>query len=156
MGYRLGTETVRATVIGAGCHSTQLSGSTVFYQNMTFPMKNLPVIHCPQPQEAPAVLALQGITAPSYQQVKDLAERLACSGFSPMLIALEADMAKALGHALSLLLPKGAPILCIDRVQLAEDSYLDVGSPVGPCLPVVIKTLALANHENWNGGNYEA
>ena len=102
------------------------------------------------------MLALQGITAPSYQQVKDLAERLACSGFSPMLIALEADMAKALGHALSLLLPKGAPILYIDRVQLAEDSYLDVGSPVGPCLPVVIKTLALANHENWNGGNYEA
>ena len=27
--YVLG-ETIRATVIGAGCHSTQLSGSTVF------------------------------------------------------------------------------------------------------------------------------
>ena len=28
--YVLGEETIRATVIGAGCHSTQLSGSTVF------------------------------------------------------------------------------------------------------------------------------
>ena len=28
--YRLGEQTIRATVIGAGCHSTQLSGSTVY------------------------------------------------------------------------------------------------------------------------------
>ena len=46
--YVLGKETIRATVIGAGCHSTQLSGSTVFYQNVDFPLKNtlkfLPVL----------------------------------------------------------------------------------------------------------------
>jgi hypothetical protein len=41
--YRLGTETIRATVIGAGCHSAQLSGSTVFCQNVPLPVKNLPV-----------------------------------------------------------------------------------------------------------------
>ena len=35
--YVLGQETIRATVIGAGCHSTQLSGSTVYYQNIHFP-----------------------------------------------------------------------------------------------------------------------
>ena len=37
--YVLGKETIRATVIGAGCHSTQLSGSTVYHQNIRFPMK---------------------------------------------------------------------------------------------------------------------
>ena len=42
--YILGTETIRATVIGAGCHSTQLSGSTVYHQNLQFPLKNLPVV----------------------------------------------------------------------------------------------------------------
>ena len=36
--YRLGSETIRATVIGAGCHSAQLSGSTVFYQNYSLPV----------------------------------------------------------------------------------------------------------------------
>ena len=41
--YRLGSETIRATVIGAGCHSTQLSGSTVFHRNVEFPLKNLQV-----------------------------------------------------------------------------------------------------------------
>ena len=63
---------------------------------------------------------------------------------APVLIALETDMAKALGHALSLRLPKDTPLLCIDRVKLSPDSYLDIGAPVGPCLPVVVKTLVLS------------
>ncbi len=39
-----GEETIRATVIGAGCHSTQLSGSTVFARDVRFPLQNLPVL----------------------------------------------------------------------------------------------------------------
>ena len=31
-----------------------------------------------------------------------------------------------------------------DRVKLAAESYLDVGRPVGPALPVVVKTLVLS------------
>ena len=141
--YRLGSETIRATVIGAGCHSAQLSGSTVFYQNMTFPLKNLPVVTDIRQADG-AVLALEGISAPSYSQVQTLAEELASLGRRPLMVALEKDMAKALGHALSLRLPKDAPILCIDRVQLTENCYLDIGAPVGPCLPLVVKTLVLA------------
>ena len=36
-------ETIRATVIGAGCHATELSGSTVYFDRIAFPLKNLPV-----------------------------------------------------------------------------------------------------------------
>ena len=36
-------ETIRATVIGAGSHATELSGSTIFYDRVRFPLKNLPV-----------------------------------------------------------------------------------------------------------------
>ena len=149
--YRLGDETIRATVIGAGCHSAQLSGSTVFYQNIAFPLKNLPVIYAPEQRRQQdtdqTVLALEGIASPSYQQVRALAAQIAQAAEGPVLVALEKDMAKALGHALSLLLPKDTPILCIDRVQLAEGSYLDIGAPVGPCLPVVVKTLVLAKNQ---------
>ena len=42
-----------------------------------------------------------------------------------------------------LVLPPEMPCLCIDRVRLTEDSFLDVGAPVGPALPVVVKTLIL-------------
>lgn len=149
--YRLGAETIRATVIGAGCHSAQLSGSTVFYQNVTFPMKNLPVVAFAEQESVTrhdteqVVLAMPGFAAPTYGQICQLAERIAKTlAGRQVLIALENDMAKALGHALCLLLPKGTPILCIDRVKLQEDSYLDIGAPVGPCLPVVVKTLVLA------------
>ncbi len=138
--YRIGSQTIRATVIGAGCHSTQLSGSTVFYQNVEFPIQNLPVVRDIQKlTQEPAVLALPG-QEKDYGQVKALAEKLAATGRDAYIIALEGDIAKALGQSLGLLLP-GTPIVCIDRVKLAPGSYLDIGKPVGPALPVVIKTL---------------
>ncbi len=159
--YLLGEETIRATVIGAGCHSTQLSGSTVFYRNVAFPLKNLPVMALTQEEQetelsqilrekqrrldGPGVLALPGILSPSYTQVERLAEQiLAAMGDQPLLISMEQDMAKALGQALALRLPEDIPVLCIDRVKLKEGDYLDVGAPVGAALPVVVKTLALS------------
>ena len=68
------------------------------------------------------------------------------SGFGdrPVAVAVEQDMAKALGQAMALRLPQGRSCLCIDRVRLGEDSFLDVAQPVGPCLPVVVKTLILS------------
>ena len=158
--YVLGSETIRATVIGAGCHSAQLSGSTVFYQNVAFPLKNVPVVNIPAErqeeglteairrelakQEGAAVVAMPGLAAPGYAQVVMLAEEIA-AGVSggPVLLCLEQDMAKALGQALAVRLGKDARILCLDRVKISERSYLDVGAPVGPALPVVVKTLVL-------------
>ena len=145
--YVLGEETIRATVIGAGCHSTQLSGSTVFYQNVDFPLQNVPVVTSAEElgqQETAAILALAGQTAPTYGEIKRLAGEIA-EGFAgkPVYVCLEQDMAKALGQALALRLGKDRPVLCIDRVKLDEESYLDVGAPVGPALPVVVKTLVL-------------
>ena len=144
--FMMGSETIRATVIGAGCHSAQLSGSTVFYRNVELPIKNLPVvteISGLGMLDTVGVLALKGIQSPSYAQVQELAERIAAEVKPPVYIALEADMAKALGHALILRLGADAPVLCIDRVRLTDGDYLDVGKPLGPAMPVVIKTLIL-------------
>ena len=149
--YRLGEQTIRATVIGAGCHSAQLSGSTVFYQNIKFPLKNIPakVIKNTETMkksasDEPEVLALPGVLSPSYAQIEALADRLADSfGEGPLLICLQQDMAKALGQALALRLGHNARILCMDRIHMGEESYLDVGEPVGPAIPVVVKTLIL-------------
>ena len=151
--YRLGEQTIRATVIGAGCHSAQLSGSTVFYRNIRFPLKNLPVVRITDPsqirqrlqaQDTDAVLAMEGFSAPNYGQVVRLAEQIVAGvGQRPVFVALEQDMAKALGQAVALRLPTDRPCLCIDSVFLEEGSFLDVAAPVGPALPVVIKTLIL-------------
>lgn len=145
--YRLGTDAIRATVIGAGSHSAQLSGSTVFYRGVDFPMKNLPVVsNLAQlsSEDGSAVLALPATDAPHYSQITAMADEIAARWPAlPVIIALEADMAKALGHALALRLPPDRGILCIDRVKLPEGSFLDVGQPVGSALPVVVKTLIL-------------
>jgi ethanolamine utilization protein EutA len=159
--YRLGSQTIRATVIGAGCHSVQLSGSTIYRQNTPLPLQNLPVAALsPAEQELPpaelislirqkmamlegaGVLQLPGWNAPAYSRVKSLAAaiRQAMAG-KAVCVALEADMAKVLGNALALELGPTAAILTIDGIRADSQSYLDVGAPVGPALTVAVKTL---------------
>lgn len=158
--YRLGEETIRATVIGAGCHSAQLSGSTVFCRDTALPIKNIPVLSLTRKQqeeslteslrrgltegEETPVIALPGIRSPSYRQVTAMAEKI-LAGFPGrnLRICLEEDMAKALGQALASRTGKDRSILCLDGVRLSPGSYLDVGMPVGPALPIVVKTLIL-------------
>ena len=151
--YVLGKETIRATVIGAGCHSTQLSGSTVYHQNLQFPLKNLPVVTVTDvfepekdrsPQEEMPVWFWKGKQSPSYREIAQMAERIVSRRRSPILICIQQDMAKALGQALAVRLPPEAEILCIDRIKVGEGSFLDIGAPVGDALPVVVKTLVLS------------
>ena len=164
--YRLGAETIRATVIGAGCHSAQLSGSTVYLENVDLPMKNRPVVtlteeeqNLPGPQltacirgklqqeDAAPVLALPGFSAPDYGKIKALGAFLAEVLPKPAVVAVEQDMAKALGQTIAMAQGTDRACLCIDRVRLRPRDFLDVGPPVGPALPVVVKTLILAGKE---------
>lgn len=159
-----GSQTIRATVIGAGCHSVQLSGSTVFRQNVSLPVQNLPVAVLTQAQQdspelrtiiqnklsaldAPGILYLPGWQSPSYSRVTALADILA-ETVSPCRIVLQQDMAKALGTALSLRLPGQTPILCVDGLSVPQGSYLDIGEPVGSALTAVVKTLVFEKTEN--------
>ena len=153
--YRLGAQTIRATVIGAGCHTTALSGSTVFCRDVALPLQNLSVVpvsareqealsrYLPEKlraQENKAILALPGFAAPGYAQIQTLArDILDAVPTGPLLLCLEEDQAKALGQALACRTDR--PILCLDRVRLPRGSYLDVGKQAGPAYPVVVKTL---------------
>ena len=162
--YRLGEQTIRATVIGAGCHSTQLSGSTVFYADVKLPQKNLPVAVLTMPitpetvktaclgQDGETiVLAIPGRLSLDYEQIKALAKALLAGSRGELLVCLEADVAKALGHCIRLAEPS-RPCLCMDGLYLENESFLDIGTPVGPALPVVIKTLVLSTEGNRGTG----
>ena len=166
-----GAETIRATVVGAGSHATDLSGSTIFYRDMDFPMKNLPILKLTRQEEegtaeeltkaigdklnwyadqsglTQLVLALRGEDNPTYSRIQDLAQGVA-RGLAPLLaagflpvVAVEADQAKVLGQALAALVL--GPLLCLDGIHVDNGDYLDIGGPVagGAVLPVVIKTL---------------
>ncbi|MDU3681746.1 MAG: ethanolamine ammonia-lyase reactivating factor EutA [Flavonifractor plautii] len=166
-----GAETIRATVVGAGSHSTELSGSTIYYRDMAFPLKNLPILKLTGEEErgdaaalaqcirdklgwfadegglSPLALALRGEGNPSYARVDELARGIA-GGLEPLrargiapVVLVEADQAKVLGQAMAQRVE--GPLLCLDSVEVDNGDYIDIGAPVagGAVLPVVIKTL---------------
>ncbi len=157
---RRGSETIRATVVGAGSHSTELSGSTIFYRGVTFPLKNLPILKLTREEEAgtaetvarairdkvswfadegglsPAALGLRGETDPDYRRVRELAQSVA-QGLEPLrragfpaVVVVETDMAKVLGQAMAPLLDGGEALLCLDGVGVDNGDYIDIGAPV--------------------------
>ncbi len=165
--YVLGQQTIRATVVGAGSYATELSGSTVTCQNGDYPIQNLPAVtFTALEQESsdlprlirqrqavygsePVALSFPGLTAPSYSQVQQLAQSIGAAAEAlpkPLVITMEADMAKALGQSLRLLLGSQEPMICLDGIHVPEGSYLDVAAPVagGTAVPVIVKTLAFS------------
>ena len=154
-----GEQTIRATVIGAGCYSTQLSGSTVYLRKEHLPIKNLPAVIFTEQEQTDSclpklikertaqqdtlpVLYFPGFFGASYGQVTTLARAIADGAPDPYRVVVHTDMAKALGQALALLKPQ-REIICLDSLTLTEGDYLDIGTPVEGSVPVVVKTLAM-------------
>lgn len=164
-------ETIRATVVGAGSHTTTLSGSTIAYEGVSFPLKNLPVLSLSDEEASlppkdlsaalekklqwfweggaptPVVLAFHGRRSPGFDELSRVAEGLELglrplqAAGHPLLIAVGEDMGKALGQSILCRLAQPKRLICMDGLELKTGSYLDIGNPVGSALPVVIKTL---------------
>ena len=163
--YKLvkGTETIRATVVGAGSHTTEISGSTITYTDDILPLKNIPVLKLTEEDELDLKNALdtklgwfknQGETEnialafkmsrpPTFNNIQAYADVLLnkLKGVTPLLVVTERDVAKVLGQTLQS--KTKTPVVCIDSVHLSNGDYIDIGKPVagGMAVPVVVKTL---------------
>ncbi len=94
-------ETIRATVVGAGSHTTDVSGSTITYKEAILPLKNIPVLQLSKDDEdvnsrgnlgdiiqekvkwfmVDGVLqiiglGIEGVHSPSFQFIQDLAKEI--------------------------------------------------------------------------------
>jgi len=163
-------ETIRATVVGAGTHTTNVSGSTIFFDEGTLPIKNIPVIKITEEQETDLhmitklireksevfesgntgeIIAI-GLSASHYQhfgEVQELADAIV-KGLNlddprPVIVVLENDIAKVLGNSIKLKMNMKRRLVCIDSVYVNDGDYIDIGEPVagGRVVPVVTKTL---------------
>lgn len=168
-------ETMRATVIGAGNCSMELSGSTIFCQNVTFPIKNLPVqrLKCSSQEQIDTLavqlaalkdqhvqnrgkgyaIALDGPVSPTFPQVETIADLIAnvlLEEAHVIPVILEHDFAKALGQAIKRRVPREKAVLCLDGVTCQSNDFIDIGKPVGGgiALPVVVKTLIFPQRRN--------
>ncbi|MBQ9010008.1 MAG: ethanolamine ammonia-lyase reactivating factor EutA [Clostridia bacterium] len=165
-------ETIHATVIGAGAYSVTVSGSTIQFSDIHFPLPSLPVANVPFssaediPELAAAIrnqlrifdgecaLYMQGIANPSWGDITAVAKEIAeaMQPCNPKVLILREDMAKALGQALSRCWPKGTPFLCLDGIELMYGDTVDIGEPLsgGRVVPVIVKTLAFSQDTGRN------
>jgi len=155
-------EKINATVIGAGTHSMTVSGSTVGFDEDILPLRNIPIIKSTVPfsewsafcsltrplaefyPNDTLAVSIQGTASPCYQDLKILAGEIArfyeqIPG--PVIILMKEDFAKALYQMIRIHTSYQKSMICLDHIFVENGDYIDIGTPVGSALPVVIKTL---------------
>lgn len=155
--FKVAPRAIRATVIGAGLHTLQLSGSTIGFASENLPLRNLKLIKIDaskngtisqqinsqlQQREhewtrAPVAIVLTGISSAmlSFTFLKQLAIEITQSFVSakatdPLVLVSEVDLAMALNLILKGLLTTDIRIITVDGINVAEGDYIDIGRPV--------------------------
>ena len=153
-------ETMRATVIGAGNYSMNISGSTIEYTEETFPLKNIPVVKVTlenaedinnlgenvhramqiyresRGEGRQVAVAMKGLKCPSFAQIQEIADKLTeqfdkeCEEKDAVIIVLEEDIGKALGQALHHRIKNRRKIICIDGIYCESGDFVDLGEPI--------------------------
>jgi ethanolamine utilization protein EutA len=163
---------IRATVIGASQFSVQVSGKTIHLSDrLDLPLRNVPVLFPPlgvdQEFQAESVARAIGATLarsetddshpvalgirwhgdPHYHRLRELAQGIALAVGSanhmPLILMVDGDVGKLLGHILEHELHIPRAIISIDGIQLREFDYVDIGEVMQPAnvVAVVIKSL---------------
>lgn len=153
-------ETIRATVIGAGVHSLNISGSTIHVDESKLPLKNVTVLSpfagkAPEdPQviatavaehvgrifdedpEKQVALAFKEPYDLTYEHIMGLAEGIV-KGMEPFLcrrplliVIMGADCGKALGQCLAILTNQDIELVSLDQIDVDEGDYIDIGAPI--------------------------
>ncbi|NLH01210.1 MAG: ethanolamine ammonia-lyase reactivating factor EutA [Clostridiales bacterium] len=153
-------ETIRATVVGAGTHTTEISGSTISYDRKKLPLKNVPIIRVSEEEEKSletfeksirtqlalykqdgkieqVAIAFTGTGRTGFNEIQALAEAVirgaqeVINSPFPLLLVIENDIAKALGQAILVKLENRKDVVCIDGIAAVGGDYIDVGEPIG-------------------------
>lgn len=160
-------ETIRATVVGAGSHSTEISGSTITHTESALPMKNIPVIKVFEDgkedigkladkiavkkrmyEGQTTAIALKGKKSPSYKELKLMSQKVIegiGEGENPLIVILQNDFAKALGQTIQNMINSNRPVICLDKIKVDAGDFIDIGRPIAGVVPVIIKTLIYNN-----------
>lgn len=154
------SETIRATVVGAGTQTVNVSGSTVFIDASMLPLRNIPaakviwedipdsldeVTECIeqviQRYKLPTKTSPLAVSVPcpkecTFQNIEKLAKGIyqawnkIAEVENPLVIIVEKDIGKVLGQTLYCISKGKMRFISIDSVNIGEGDYIDVGKPI--------------------------
>ena len=161
-----GSETIHATVLGAGAHTVNISGSTITVRPHPLPLRNVPAVYpeiridgrwtwlpgaknFPQPLYRTVALIVPTLPDTDFSTITgvadDLAAELQTIGALPAVVVAQQDIATVLGQSLLRRLPE-RELVCVDGIDLKMGDFLDFARPLPheEAVPVIVKTLVFA------------
>jgi ethanolamine utilization protein EutA len=160
---------IRATVLGASQFTVQVSGKTIYISDDdVLPLRNVPVVRLEIPaavvpseleaalrrsiqrleRDADAVIAIafSWTRAPEYRELLAVAKAIEAAVSprkTPLVVLIDGDIGKTMGHLLRDELNLPCKLVSIDSVDLRDFDFVDVGEMVTPpgVIPLVIKSL---------------
>jgi len=160
---------IRATVLGASQFTVQVSGKTIYISDEdVLPLRNVPVVRVEIPatvvsseleaamrrsiqrleRDADAVIAIafSWTRAPEYRELLAVAKAIEAAvspRTTPLVVLIDGDIGKTMGHLLRDELNLPCKLVSIDSVDLRDFDFVDVGEMVTPpgVIPLVIKSL---------------
>ncbi|HZK85855.1 MAG TPA: ethanolamine ammonia-lyase reactivating factor EutA [Desulfosporosinus sp.] len=161
-----GSETIHATVLGAGAHTVNVSGSTITISKHALPLRNVPAVY-PELMASgnfswlkaadnytdslyhTVALIVPPLPNTDFLTILTLADTLASElpliKGAPKVIIAQQDIAKVLGQMLKRLMPS-IQLVCLDGIELKFGDFLDIAKPLPyqDAVPVIVKTLVFA------------
>ena len=153
------TESIRATVIGAGQYTLQVSGVTTHVDTSKLPLHNVPVIapRFPKDQMSKenivnairnaygrfdldptkdlAAMYFEGAIGGSYKTLSDFSSAVIAGvqgpkqNGIPLIMIFEKDIANSVGNVMSRETEQRSNIISIDELAVEEGDFIDIGLP---------------------------
>jgi ethanolamine utilization protein EutA len=161
-----GLETLHATVLGAGAHTVNVSGSTITISKDSLPLRNIPAVYPEMRADGmntwvqsarnfhsdlyqTVALIVPPLSDTDFTTITALAQHIAAElqqiAGTPKVVVAQQDIAKVLGQSLLRYIP-GQSLICLDGIELKSGDFLDIAKPLPheDAVPVIVKTLVFA------------
>ena len=140
-------------------HTTEVSGSTIRYEENCLPIKNIPVAKMSEDDEKNlktfskkleakieiftstdaydcVAVAISGMHHTAFKDIQELRRAISdglesyCKFDFPVVVICENDIGKVLGNTLKIMLGSDRKIICIDNIFVKDGDFVDIGEPV--------------------------